>query len=602
MNLYEKILQGLAQLGGQTALRSGDRCWSATELLEALAGGNGGDGAGALLVSRLAAMAQPTEADQTSVEVLASTIGPTPGRVVLLAPLTSDFGGHACLATWSLGAAFYHCDAEQPAAAFAVLERVDTDRLLLPERVLTRLLDHPAVLLAPEMNLQTLVIESHFEEGPEEGAGPETGPFTVRDTVVLLPTEKGLLPRREARVLLREQAGEQRGGKAEAIQSLDQWNKCIHSRLAADFTVENSEAGVAVIRELARVALLSMLNALGKQGFFSDPLDGYTREQILAASAARHRPLVARWLAALEREGLLSRRGDGFTLAGQGEQYSDAALQRAWAELQARWQQVVGADTTIQYARANGDCLPQLMAGERSAVEVLFPQGKTDLAEALYRESPAARYQHRAVAELAAQIAATREAQRPLRILEVGAGTGATTEVVLPALAGLPVRYLFTDVSRFFLGSAAARLQPDPRLQFALYDIDRSPFEQGYARGDFDLVIGGGVLNAARDTDVSVAWLKKLLSPGGWLVISEPTQEEYWVMASQAFMLADASDERAQSGRTFLDLAQWHRVLEGAGLQRLLDLPPVEHPLSRLGHRVFAARAAIPPELTGEAP
>ena len=40
---------------------------------------------------------------------------------------------------------------------------------------------------------------------------------------------------------------------------------------------------------------------------------------------------------------------------------------------------------------------------------------------------------------------------RPVRILEIGGGTGATTVPILSALAGKAIEYVFTDVSPVFL-------------------------------------------------------------------------------------------------------------------------------------------------------
>ena len=178
----------------------------------------------------------------------------------------------------------------------------------------------------------------------------------------------------------------------------------------------------------------------------------------------------------------------------------------------------------------------------------------------------------------------------PLRVLEVGAGTGSTTQAVLPTLANASVDYLCTDVSRYFSEQTAERLKDWPWVRHGVFDIDRPALAQGYPSQSWDLIVAGGVLNAARDTERSLATLLALLKPGGWLVFSEPTQEEFWVMASQAFMLNQASDERQLSSATFLDLSQWQSALARAGFHGNRSLPAATHPLARLGHRVFVAQ------------
>ena len=52
-----------------------------------------------------------------------------------------------------------------------------------------------------------------------------------------------------------------------------------------------------------------------------------------------------------------------------------------------------------------------------------------------------------------------------------------------------------------------------------LFDIDRPAVAQGYPTQSWDLIVAGGVLNAARDTERSLATLLALLKPGGWLMV-----------------------------------------------------------------------------------
>ncbi|WP_252959880.1 class I SAM-dependent methyltransferase, partial [Pseudomonas simiae] len=186
--------------------------------------------------------------------------------------------------------------------------------------------------------------------------------------------------------------------------------------------------------------------------------------------------------------------------------------------------------------------------------------------------------------------AARQPAGVPLHVLEVGAGTGSTTQAVLPTLANANVDYLCTDVSRYFSEQAAERLKGWSWVRHGVFDIDRPALAQGYPSQTWDLIVAGGVLNAARDTERSLATLLALLKPGGWLVFSEPTQEAFWVMASQAFMLNQASDERQLSSATFLDLMQWQSALARAGFHGNRSLPAAAHPLASLGHRVFVAQ------------
>ena len=122
--------------------------------------------------------------------------------------------------------------------------------------------------------------------------------------------------------------------------------------------------------------------------------------------------------------------------------------------------------------------LPDVLAGRVRGTDVLFPGGSLALVRRVYEGSTLADAANRALAEaVVAAVRARRAAggAGPVRILEFGAGTGATTAVVAAALERLggPVEYLFTDVSagfrRQFETGLAAR---HPGMRFAVADLD----------------------------------------------------------------------------------------------------------------------------------
>lgn len=356
------------------------------------------------------------------------------------------------------------------------------------------------------------------------------------------------------------------------------------------FSTTQLHHAVQLNQRLSHAALLSMLNGLEQCGLLPAPLNDVAQSLANAGIAPGHRPLIARWLDVLQAEDLLRRQGDHLHPSLDPEAWSDASLDAIWAQLSSDWEHNTGGRATLDYARDNARQLPALMRGDCAAVHLLFPEGRTERAAALYRESLAAQYQHRAVAHWIGAWAARQSTDVPLQVLEVGAGTGSTTQALLPALATVAVDYLCTDVSRYFSEQAAERLRGWPWVRHGVFDIDRPAVAQGYPTQSWDLIVAGGVLNAARDTERSLATLLALLKPGGWLVFSEPTQEEFWVMASQAFMLNQASDERALSSSTFLNLEQWQSALARVGFQGNRSLPAADHPLACLGHRVFVAQ------------
>jgi pyochelin synthetase len=343
-------------------------------------------------------------------------------------------------------------------------------------------------------------------------------------------------------------------------------------------------------RLLDEASLASMLDALRARGLFARPDAAHTADEVTAAAAVpRHHRVIRRWLSALHDEGLL----DHDPVTGHyrltGEPPSAAS---AWDQVAAVWSDELGPTELLAYLRAHADQLGELMDDRVAAVDLLFPAARMETADAAYRENIMSAYLNRVLAEALRTAAEAQAPGRPLRVLEVGAGTGASTAGALAALEGLPVDWLFTDVSPFFLDKARERFGPDPRLRFGLYDVDGDPVEQGLALNSFDVVVCAGVLNNARDAAASLTALRSLLAPGGLLLVTEPTREHYEILISQAFMMTEAEDLRRTDIRdsTFVTREQWLRLFAEAGGRNELCLPQRGHPLEPLGQHVFAVR------------
>ena len=115
-----------------------------------------------------------------------------------------------------------------------------------------------------------------------------------------------------------------------------------------------------------------------------------------------------------------------------------------------------------------------------------------------------------------------------MKILEIGVGFGGATRAALKTLEGDEGckryhTYTLTDISTSFLDSAKTELANHHGLLFKQLDIERDPIEQGF-EADFDLVIASQVLHTTKDAMRSLQHARKLLRPGGKLVLLELTR------------------------------------------------------------------------------
>ncbi len=185
-----------------------------------------------------------------------------------------------------------------------------------------------------------------------------------------------------------------------------------------------------------------------------------------------------------------------------------------------------------EIAEACFDALPAILRGEALMTDTSFPEGSLRRMEPVYKDNATARFFNMALAETVVALIEARRAAQPdarLRILEIGAGTGGTTSVVLPCIEpfGNAIEtYCYTDLSRSFLLDAEKRYGGRRlRLAYQRADIERPLADQGFEPGSFDIVIAANVLHATRSLRVALRNAKSALAQNGVLLLNEMTDK-----------------------------------------------------------------------------
>jgi acyl transferase domain-containing protein len=173
-----------------------------------------------------------------------------------------------------------------------------------------------------------------------------------------------------------------------------------------------------------------------------------------------------------------------------------------------------------------GDNLLDILTGKVEALSIML---QDNLLTRIYTEA-LVKSSYLQMAEYAKMLAFK---QPRMNILEIGAGTGAATLSLLQALDN-PVdgllldRYCYTDISMGFFEQARERFRRwEDRMDFKTLDVSKNPLEQpGFAdlEGKFDLIVASNVIHATPSLDVSLANARKLLKPGGRLILIEVTR------------------------------------------------------------------------------
>lgn len=214
----------------------------------------------------------------------------------------------------------------------------------------------------------------------------------------------------------------------------------------------------ATWRWLEARALQGIAATLNRHGLFTTPEIAHRFSAVVQALSAQasHQRLLRQWLQCLTEREWLIREGESWRCRiplSEIPEPQEACPQSQWSQALAQY---------LETCIARHDAL---FSGQCSPLELLFNE-QHRVTDALYRDNPASACLNRYTAQIAALCSAE-------RILEVGAGTAATTAPVLKATRNTRQSYHFTDVSAQFLNDARARFHDESQVSYALFDINQ---------------------------------------------------------------------------------------------------------------------------------
>jgi SAM-dependent methyltransferase len=376
----------------------------------------------------------------------------------------------------------------------------------------------------------------------------------------------------------------------------EQSRRLLESRAARALGME--EAGEVDVEptldELARGYVIETFRRLGA---FAEGAERMTPEELVARHGIleRYTRLMREWLRTLADADHLVAEGEGFRAP---RPLPRADLDEIWERLRAAGALTGGVGGLV---RGSGDRLAEILRGEVEPLEVFFPGGDASAAEEFYESAHGS---HDIAAAVVRAAAGRWPADRTLRALEIGAGTGGTTTWILPALPREGVEYTFTDVSRFFTRQAEEKLGDDPRLRFGVLDIDASPQRQGFAPHAYDLVVAANVLHNGRDLARTLDHVASLLAPGGLLVVEEATRWRGIFNVTIGLLEGLTRYEDGwRDGVPFASAGRWGEALLARGFEGFLALPESDEVH---GHVLVARTPAVldgpsPPFVDAEA-
>lgn len=349
--------------------------------------------------------------------------------------------------------------------------------------------------------------------------------------------------------------------------------------------------------QLDELSLGYVVHALDRLGWRAQPGEWFAPDHLAnrLGVAAHNQRLLRRFLEILAEDGVIRADNGGFVVE---RTLPDVVLDEVEARRRALLE---GSPEFLAELTLLGRCgasLAEVLTGRANPLHLLFPDGDASAAEHLYTASPVARTFNAMVRSAVSEIV-NADPERPLRILEVGGGTGGTTAHLLPVLPADRCQYVFTDISPAFTAKAASKFSAYPFVDYRPLDIERDPSDQGFETGRYDIVLAVNVVHAVRDLRESLGVIRDLLAPGGLLLLVEVTAPMRWI--DLTFGLTDGwwrfTDHDLRPAYPLLSDDRWLELLaelgfEVAGLGE--DLP--------VDQALLIARAPVEPtrELSGD--
>ncbi len=320
-----------------------------------------------------------------------------------------------------------------------------------------------------------------------------------------------------------------------------------------------------MLEDMERLSERYVAEALTKLGVAIRPGSRFSPEALAdhIRASAPHRRLLSRMADILARAGVVRPREGAWEVCAE---FNGETAETHWDRIRKTFP---ACDAELQLLHRCGKNLAGVLRGSCDPLTLLFPDGSVEPLRRVYGESPFARATNRTVQAAIQAAIADVPSDRRVRVLEIGAGTGGTTDCVLAATAGRDREYVFSDVSPMFLTQARRRFAAEPGMKFEMLDIERPPADQGFADRKFDVAVAVNVLHATADLSRTLANARSMLAPGGVLLLVETTWKMNW--ADLVFGLTEGwwrfADHKLRPDGALLTTPQWLNLLSSADFE-----------------------------------
>ncbi|KAK2600066.1 hypothetical protein QQS21_005230 [Conoideocrella luteorostrata] len=273
-----------------------------------------------------------------------------------------------------------------------------------------------------------------------------------------------------------------------------------------------------------------IVNAFDKLGCHIEKFKGGAKLPPIQKTLTKYNREILRLWEILEEASIVERIGENEFRRGSMPLGGDAANKSA---------QELSSNLILdfpQYASMNGlldlvgphlaDCL----TGKVDPVTLLFGSNEgRSLLEDYYANAPDLRAAMQVLCDfISVTIRSQTSHDAPFNILEIGAGTGGTTKLLVPVLqaARIPFTYTYSEISASLLARAKKTFRNSVGMEFLKLNIEEEPPKE--LLGRYHIVVSSNCIHATRNLQSSLRNIRKLVRPDGCVMLMEVTQKMAW--------------------------------------------------------------------------
>lgn len=220
----------------------------------------------------------------------------------------------------------------------------------------------------------------------------------------------------------------------------------------------------------------------------------------------------------------------------------------------------------------------EVFTGQIPGNSIIYPNGNFDMLNKIDSEIPNTSRMVTCINALPKIMDyITSKSEMPIKILEIGSGTGRISWPLIDILKNRNVEYYFTDIGKSFLSIAKERCRKNNinNVKFKMFNIENEYYKEGFRKNEFDIIIGLDVIQATTGIEKVVKNLYSILKENGLMLMLQTFKGSDIIDMIYGYAPGwwnYEKDELRKGRKMVLDSQEWKEVYRNAGFKNVASI------------------------------